>query len=147
MKIIKNQPGDHEEENFLPGNGKQNPFSVPGGYFEKLPYEITDRVHTDKSGTIQTILSFKTIMVSGVAAVLLIVAMFLINKKNDVYKHELTAEDITTSVLMTDIEESVIIDELQAPSFAEVTTVAENEPIHDYLIENQTDITLIINEL
>jgi hypothetical protein len=147
MKIIHNQPEDHEEENFLPGNGKQNPFSTPEGYFEKLPYEIADRVHTSKSGTIQSILSFKTIMISGVAAMLLVVAMFLINKRNEVYKHELTAEDITTSVLMTEIEESVIIDELQSSSFAEVTPVAENEHIHDYLIENQTDITLIINEL
>lgn len=157
MKNNVNLP-ENDPELDLPGTsgkGRQNIFKTPENYFELLPIQISDRIQSGKSVR-ETTAAFvfsklHLITTLGIVACLIAGGIFYLNLSNSGSKSEqiLSSDDLINAGIVTEIDENILIEE-----YAELSTtsqesqkVAQNISLEDYLIENNTDITLIINEL
>ena len=134
---------------------KENVFQTPEHYFEKLPVSVSDRIHSGagKSTNIGwspvRILSYSTL-----TALLVVAGWFYFSNPaaEKVAPSVLTYEYLDKSGMVTEMDETMLMEEYVAQQNAESTdlqteAVDNQEILKEYLIENNTDITLIINEL
>lgn len=157
MKNNNNLPENDPELDLagISGQGRQNIFKTPENYFELLPIQISDRIQSGKSvrGTAATFVFTKLRLITTLAIVTCLIAggIFYLNLSNSGSKSELilSSDDLINTGIVTEIDENLLIEE-----YAELSTtsqesqkVAQNNSLEDYLIENNIDITLIINEL
>lgn len=132
--------------------GKTNVFHTPEGYFEKFPGNLADHIHAVPSSrtfftTRQYILAV-TAMIAVIAGVLYFVN-FTDEKTSE---PKLTSEEIIDSGILADMDEFILIEAFQSElnqdtGILDTDTLAGTTDFEDYLIENNTDIILIINEL
>lgn len=132
---------------------KENPYSVPASYFEKLPYIIMERCIKPEPQSALTTLnvfvqSHKLSLVLVAAALALFITVKLAPTDSPIREHvgtTITAEDISNSDYLLNIDEDVIIEQLEDQADIE----KKNKPseIENYLIENNVDELSIINEM
>ena len=134
--------------------GNPNVFHTPPGYFEKLPVEIATKVHRPAA---EGFSKWIPVRVAFTAACLVIIAIMGIlyfgsPGKNEKASTDFTYEDLYTTGMITQMDESLLLDALtiQGNADAEVIPAGpgnDEQHLQDYLIENNTDINLIISEL
>lgn len=134
--------------------GKRNVFSAPVNYFDKLPIDIADKIHSQKnaseifSGSVPKLIGFATLI-----AIIIIGGVLLYPgyESPKISEPDLSYDDLINSELVGEIDESMFVE-----AFAESHDLSEHQTaqkskdikdIEDYLIDNNTDIALIINEL
>ena len=134
---------------------KENPFNVPKDYFDYLPAEITERVHSkreEKKG-----FSFNlSIAVPSAAVVfgIVILIMFLfkdtVDPMEEIVLSENEVQDIIDNPESYNIDETAVTEQylsmnLEDESIADTEDISEDE-INSYLEQN-ADEENIINEL
>lgn len=144
----QNTQNSHESESFpfLQKAERKNPFNTPDGYFEKLPLNIADKLAAPSAPLFSTP---RLVFIAGMLASVLVAGMWYFSGNTQ----QVSGNQVVLSY--DDLPVSSIEDELVLDAFADVETSSEddeagtddNETYHDYLIENNTDISLIINEL
>ncbi|MCC7232162.1 MAG: hypothetical protein IT242_04405 [Bacteroidia bacterium] len=142
LSRINSVPGYEEKAPALP-------FTVPDGYFEKLPAEVSGLISSDKKQVSQAwIPLLRTQLALTVAALIILIAFSIRWYQGSVtlnVPEKLTAEDLRSSGIITDIDEGMIIDVL-----ASTTTEMNNsykENIRQYLLDNNVDVYQIESEL
>ena len=150
---MNNQEKTINEENPLPGFSKQNLFSVPENYFEKLPIDITDRISSHAASEKKWLFAFPklAILTAIVLAVSLTGSLYFINlKKTDIPQTIITYEDLQSLEIADEFEDYMLIEHflsLQTENPSENVSTNSQNKMNDYLIENNIDINLIISEL
>ena len=142
----QNNHPDQESFPFLQKNGRTNPFITPENYFEKLPLNIADKIAAPAPRLFAVP---RLALLAGMLASVLVAGMWYFSRNNT------KSQGNQVVLSYDDLPVSAIEDELVLDAFADVTTSSEDEDegsdetasYHDYLIENNTDISLIINEL
>ena len=135
------------------GMPKENPFTVPAGYFDRFPVNITERIHEENK--VKHLPLFLRPSSLAAAAVFLIIAGVLGYRYLTGTSNELTNEEISTYVYQEGIIDEVEVDELiDNPHFAlnsDTTTYqkydTEKTEIQNYLLEEGIEDSDIINEL
>jgi len=135
--------------------GKRNVFTAPVNYFDKLPLEIADKIHSGRNNTagvfrlsMPRLIGFATIIAVAITG-----SVFLYTANNSKILSEpmLSYNDLLNSELVSDLDETMLFE-----AYSESNDLSDNQNVQaqseiteleDYLIENNTDITLIINEL
>ena len=130
---------------------KENVFYTPENYFEKLPSNISDRIHK-KSTTpeLAKVWSPVRILSYSTLAVLIVVAgwFYFSNPASEkIAPSVLTYEDLDKSGIVSEMDETMLMEEYTVAANAQIDVVENQEVFKEYLIDNNTDITLIINEL
>ncbi len=147
MKTEETSEFDYE------GMPKENPFTVPSGYFDRFPENIAERIHEENNIRPRTLFIRPSSLAA--AAVFLIIAGVLGYRYSTGSTNELTNEEISTYVYQEGIIDEVEVDELiENPHFAlnsDSTTNqkydAEKTEIQNYLLEEGIEDSDIINEL
>ena len=135
------------------GMPKENPFTVPAGYFDRFPVNIAERIHEENK--VKHLPLFLRPSSLAAAAVFLIIAGVLGYRYFIGSTNELTNEEISTYVSQEGIIDEVEVDELiENPHFAlnsDTTTYqnsdTEKTEIQNYLLEEGIEDSDIINEL
>lgn len=133
--------------------GKRNVFTTPVNYFDKLPLEVADKIHSERNdaglyrSSVPKLIGFATLIAIVIAG-----GVLLYNGSNSkkISESVLTYDDLINLEMVTEIDESMIFE-----AYTESSNLSGNQnqqsvettELEDYLIENNTDITLIINEL
>jgi hypothetical protein len=144
---------DETSEFDFEGMPKENPFTVPAGYFDRFPASITERIHEENKVSPRTLFIRPSSLAA--AAVFLIIAGVLGYRYFIGSTNELTNEEISTYVSQEGIIDEVEVDELiENPHFAlnSDTTAyqkydTEKTEIQNYLLEEGIEDSDIINEL
>ncbi|MDQ3052234.1 MAG: hypothetical protein M3Q95_15255 [Bacteroidota bacterium] len=154
---MKNQenPNDNVSPLATPGLdriGQANVFQTPANYFEKLPVILTDRIH--RAPVQQNLLTSRMFIVA-ITTMIAIVAgvLYFVNYTNEkTVAPQLTSDEIIDSGVFAEMDEFMLVEAFQTELYTESEALQpEMNPVsnqmEEYLIENNTDITLIINEL
>ncbi|MBL0342816.1 MAG: hypothetical protein IPP71_19155 [Bacteroidetes bacterium] len=143
----------------MPGNSslvKKNVFLTPDNYFEKLPLEISDKIQSGKTlqgkfGLVQNHLNRRLLTAFMVLVVTIAGGILYWNKTQNPNQSEtvLSYEDLINSDFVSELDESMLVDAYMSETINtdEDLNEVDNTILEDYLIENNTDITLIINDL
>lgn len=146
----------------IPGNsslGKKNVFLTPDNYFEKLPLDISDKIQSGKGlhGKFTLVQSRGPLLNLRLIAVFVVListisgGIFYWNKTQNSNQNEnvLSFEDLINSEFVSELDESMLVDAYTSGTIQtdEDLNETENSILEDYLIENNTDITLIMNDL
>ena len=141
-KMQKHQPGADWPSG--------NPFVEPDGYFNSLPDQVNEKIHSGKNTSQQTIFHFIPGAVK-IAFAFVIVAIgsytyFNLNytsKSNS--SPQLVLNNFDSFSFVSELEESDIID-----AYTSISPVTEPQPdnaLEDFLLENNVEDYLILNEL
>ncbi|MEI6815882.1 MAG: hypothetical protein WCL14_04665 [Bacteroidota bacterium] len=117
---------------------KEIPFTVPANYFEKLNSEIQDKVIASKKqkGFDWAGLIFRPkYSLTLVAAAVAFVIIFKPFQTKD--KFMFTAQDVTGSVVLNDIDEGTIIETLYSDNKS--NAIPKQGEIENYLLDNSVD--------
>lgn len=142
------------ESGVLKSITKSNVFSVPENYFEKLPSAISGHIqaNTHKPGLFSNSV-VRWVSLTGMAVIILAAGMFYFNRSENTNPDPvLSSEQLVNSGELATIDDALLYEELQSRKVsdteAEELALREgNEHFEEYLIENNTDINLIITEL
>ena len=122
---------------------------APVTYFEQLPLTITDRIIAEKNSKVGfwNIILKPHFAVAGVAACL--VMGFYIFKSTSSQQESIAfsgvaVQSLSDDVILTQVDESYLADALDDNN---ATTNGVDETEEDYLIDNNTELNTIINEL
>lgn len=141
----------------LTGIKKENIFSVPNDYFEHLPYTIGERINAEKHQTswiekLAWIIRPKFAIPVSMAIIVAVIGLTLnINTENtkDVEyasnESSISYEEIDKSHYLNDIDEAMLIEEIEVEHIS--NSNKENEVIENYLMDNHTDVSQLINQL
>ena len=149
---MENQYNNNENNSgdLFKDRNRQNVFQTPDDFFEKLPGKISDRIRSDVPVSTSTVFTTpKLIGIAACLAVVIIAGMFYVNTLNDQHATATvwSYDDLIGSGIQMD--EGLILEAYEPESATGNIDKNGNETQHlqDYLIENNTDISLIINEL
>lgn len=139
----------HQEAPILSNIPKYNPFTVPAHYFDDLPHKVQEKcINTNgKSSVVQWLLAAlkPRIAVPALSFVCLaLVANFYFNNKTIISP---IAEESTLDEQVQSIDEATIIDALTADATSTTANTTEEDPIVDYLIDNDLDESTLNTEL
>jgi hypothetical protein len=148
---------------------KYNPFIVPDGYFDELPALIQEKVI--ESGKVIPLKErfawiFRPQMAIAAAITLLIIIAAVIMRNNSVSEEKVnvpfavndtssspedTSIHASEEFALYSVDEATLIESVEGEEIAQATISDEpsvsNEDIETYLVENNIDVTSIINEL
>lgn len=133
-----------EDAPFLAAVPKYNPFEVPTGYFEELPNQIQELITIQQPRFSIKDWFFQFIrpnfVIPVVTTILIaIVAIQVVNKQVESPKKGMTA-DLSIEEQLYPIDESTLVDLLnENTTETELTASSGDEPITNYLIENNVD--------
>lgn len=132
---------------------KGTPFKVPAGYFDHLPNEINNIVNKQQTKpVIRFSLIQSVISIAAILAVVFITVWYMNDANNQVKKQQfsVTYEDIIESGMVSEYNENTLLNHY-------ITSYSENyddsqfdvyvDEYNDYLIQNNIDINILINEL
>ncbi|MEP7168810.1 MAG: hypothetical protein ABI855_05520 [Bacteroidota bacterium] len=132
---------------------RENPFKVPDGYFDSFPTIISERIasHKSKPGWIiflQNVFQPKYVVAMFVFAVALTSGVVYFNQQTTIPNQEiiLSYDDLNKSNYIDQMDENDLADAYTSNADADKST-ENNTEIENYLIDNQTDISIIENEL
>jgi hypothetical protein len=131
---------------------RQHPFIAPDGYFDSLPTIISERITAEKEKpfwvTWRTIV-LRPRLTAALVSVLMVAGAWWYfsnrtgNNQNGSEEIAVTYADIVESGIFYEWDELLLVEELAANS----TDEPESTDMENYLIENETDINNLINEL
>ena len=124
--------------------GSRSPFEVPEGYFDTLPGQIRDRMHQPAP---VKILTMPRLAVAACVAAVLVTGFYYLSDVGSVPQTsqiQITDEHIEEAGYLSLMDEDMILESI---SHEVLDSLQEETIFNDYLIENRTDINLIINEL
>ena len=155
MNTSENMDDELKDAPLLKSISRENPFKVPDGYFDSFPTIISEKIaaQNSKPGWIiflQNVFQPKYVVAMCVFAALLTSGIFYFNQAPKLNSQEilLSYDDLNNSNYIEQIDESDLIDAYSSVSNSEVYESSENNAdIENYLIDNQTDNTIIENEL
>ncbi len=133
--------------------GRHTVFQTPEHYFEKLPASISEKIHEGKSGvTSNKWIPAKVLAFAVVVLVVILSGVFYFNHQDEkqAFTPILSYDDIIGSGMVSQMDETLLLEVYESGvEINDSATISTTETNHlqDYLIENNTDITLIINEL
>jgi hypothetical protein len=131
----------------------QNPFNVPEGYFDSLPTAIQQRIIDERSERISVgrwiasvLFRPKFAVAFASVAVLLVFSVRYFSRTINVSStaSEISYTDLSNSMYLSDIDESVLYDALAEQSNS---TTQKDESIEDYLIDNHIDVSQLTEHL
>lgn len=130
-----------QEAPFLSAIPKYNPFEVPAGYFDELPNQLQELLTAQHSRFSMKDWFFQFIrpnFVIPVVTTLLfaVIAIRVVDKQVEQPKKGMTA-DLSIEEQLYPIDESTLVDLLNENT--EVSASSGEEPITNYLIENNVD--------
>lgn len=130
----------------------ETPFRAPAGYFDSLPTLISEKISAQNSKPwwsifIQNIFQPKYVVAACVFGVAVISGVVYFNQPENIKDIEiiLSYEDVSNSAYMDDLDESLLVEELS--KYDNTSYDEQSKDIENYLIDSQTDISLIENEL
>lgn len=136
------------DSDFLSKIEKKNNFSVPNDYFEQLPQVINNKKLNNSSIKFYfDKLSYRVLI--PISAFILITILVL-NWNDNTLKNELTNEQISEFLLEEEdeyLDENLIYETYYQVMPNEISMTNEEEKYIDYLIENDIDVSTIIEEL
>ena len=137
----------------LKNMSRENPFKAPEGYFDSFPTLISERIASQKSkpGWIiffQNVFQPKYVVALFVFAVAVTSGIIYFNRQPAANDQEiiLSYEDLNSSNYIAQFDESDLIDAYMADGNGDKSNESNTE-IENYLLDNQTDISIIENEL
>ena len=154
-----NIPNDHDDLKkhapWLTKIEKRNEFQAPDGYFDSLPSIIQERCLESSRSAISEKLErfrfyfYRLVIPVSFAAIIIFFGLNYLNPAD--VDNDLTAEEISIILeedVSISIEETLLIEILMENESAQSAEFAdEDEDIIDYLIDNDIDLSSIINEL
>lgn len=154
MDNNENRDEELNDSPVLKSMSRQHPFKVPDGYFESFPALISETIAAQPSGKTGLIVAFRNFLKPkyAIAACVLAVAIasgvFYFNTHKNPVEQDvmLSYDDVSNSAYFEDLDEQVLTDELTQYA-DEIKPDNQSEEIENYLIDNQTDVLLITNEL
>ena len=139
----------NQDERFpnLEKAGRKNLFTAPEGYFNQLPVAIADQINAGKQ-PVTYARNYKPVFL-GLSLILAIALILGVNYFRTIENKEVSQPVISyQDIHLTELEDQVIYDEITVEDLADTTIQdAVKSEMYEYLIENNTDISLIINEL
>ena len=155
MDTNENMDDELKDAPLLKSMSRENSFKVPDGYFDSFPTLISEKVTVQnaKPGWIiffQNVFQPQYVVAMCVFTVVLTSGIFYFNQNSKLNTQEvlLSYDDLNNSNYIEQIDESDLIDAYSSVSNSEVGKPNENNSdIENYLIENQTDNSIIENEL
>jgi len=148
-----NRNENNPKHTLLDTISKGNVFHTPEHYFEKLPVAVADSIHKGAEPAAQrNWVPARIFALAGLAAIVAGILYFKNPSNEKSSDSVLSYEEVVNSGVVAELDEVMIYDELDSrtPTEKEATQseiTAENDHLKEYLIENNTDIALIINEL
>lgn len=147
------EQNQHNEELNIPGlvKGASNPFKVPAGYFEELTPKVMSRIHDSESMATKESAGFPVWRLAGLGLAALVIGLMIFNpfsKPADLSRQFAeVAEANSLEFVVT--EADISIDDLLAANIIDLeeeTETSEDEYL-EYLIENEVELTTIVEEL
>lgn len=138
---------------------KENPFQVPENYFDSLGMRVADHVHAKTSKHeiyVPVFARLKPILVlsSGFAGLALIIyirgAVFFNKADNNTLVNNQELASITEYSIVSDLDNATLVENLyeeNTPAKDSAIHTENKEKIIDYLVEENIDISTIIDEL
>jgi len=133
---------------------KESIFAVPKGYFEEFPDKIKEKCDVNdlyKHGGILRFINIKSISVAA-SIILIAVSLLVYNIKDNSHSllaiNNFSSEEISAYFIsenISDLSEGELIDELS--NIEHFLVAQETDEIIDYLLEDDIDLTTIINEI
>jgi len=156
MKPIENFDEDfdlNKEAPLLSSIDRMLPFEIPANYFDELPMLIQEKCAQQKAVKItlieQIILILKPKYLAFGMVILLLGGgtFFYLHKTTTAAPYIPTTDDITSALNdnLSQDDESLLIESLPDNSVASNEKVDNDQPIVNYLIDNDVDINTIIN--
>ncbi|HKR07260.1 MAG TPA: hypothetical protein VJY62_21680 [Bacteroidia bacterium] len=137
----------------LKNMSRENPFKVPDGYFESFPTIITERITSQRSKPawiifLKNVFQPKYVVAMLVFAAALTSGVVYFNQHPAATDREiiLSYDDLNNSNYIAQFDESDLIDAYLSGANADKSNESNTE-IENYLLDNQTDISIIENEL
>jgi hypothetical protein len=137
----------------LKNMSRENPFKPPDGYFDSFPSIISERIASDKSNSgwvifLQHVFRPKYVVAMIVFSTVLTSGVIYFNQHTTVTNSEiiLSYDDLSNSNYIDQIDENDLIDAYNSNVETEKSNESNSE-IENYLIDNQTDISTLENEL
>lgn len=127
---------------------RQHPFTAPDGYFDSLPTIITERITAEKEKPWLTKVFEQLLQPKFTAALAALVLAagawwYLGDRIQPSNEIALTYTDLAESEFFYDLDEQLLVEELAENTSSETG----NTDLENYLLENETDIDNLINEL
>lgn len=143
----------HNEDLNIPGleKGKSNPFKVPANYFEELTPKVMSRIHEAETSTKEESAGFPIWRLAGLGLATLVIGLLIFNpfsKPADLSSQfSEVAESHSLEFLVA--EADISIDDLLAADLIELEEESETDEdaYLDYLIENEIELSTIVDEL
>lgn len=134
---------------------KKNSFKVPENYFEYLPSEITDRIHTGTKTEKKIFFLNPSYLIPSLAVVLAAVLFIVFfshrtTSSNDTLLSEKEVQQVLDNAELYNIDENVITDSYLSSNISDdslnTATSFSDEEIKSYL-EEDANTNNVINEL
>jgi|SRR6185436_4161051 len=152
MNEKENMDDELKDAPLLKNMNRENPFKVPEGYFDSFPSIVSERIASQKSKPgwvilFQNIFQPKYVIAMFVFAAALTSGIVYFNQsKTTGQEIILSYDDLSKSNYIDQIDEHDLIDAYISDADADKSN-ENNSEIENYIIDNQTDISLIENEL
>lgn len=146
MKPEYNDDDLRNEAPKLFGLDKKNPFEVPDGFFDSFSSNVQDKIAAQKKKSVWNLI-FETVVKPKIAIPVLASVCLLTVGIKFIYmpatiintdEATITYSDLSQSIYLADIDESVLTDALYSTS-ATTNSTSKTE-IENYLIENNIDV-------
>ena len=132
---------------------KKYSFIVPENFFEKFPVMVSDKIHAEKNKSwwevvMQSVLKPKFAL--PVAVLIAFGSYTYLNQQTVIAPVEtetVTAEDLSQDEILSQLDENTISDEYATITTDESATTTETTEMENYLIDNNTDLNTLENEL
>ncbi len=124
---------------------KNDMLKPPAGYFDALPSQIQDKINKKKEiKSAWSRLLRPSLLVPSFAVASCFAIMIYFNVKRQINPEPLSADDINQSDYVYNIDQSLIVEALDAKVFENENTSAEEI---DYLLESNIDVSEIESQL
>lgn len=126
--------------------GKENPFRVPENYFDTLPISIANKI-TEKRETspwIHFFLKKETIYTVSLGCIIAFFVIFFPIISTHYNDSKLSVSDYVIEEKYSSFDEDMLVSFLTEN---EENKASDNDYLMDYLLHNDTDINLIMEEL
>jgi len=126
---------------------KQDPFKVPDNYFEAFPTKVQSRYTLEAAPPLHAQLRPSLLqVVAGAWVMTIIIVVAFVFSDQPATQSSLTAEEIITVIesdYLASVDEALLVEMLAE----DLELVTEDEPLIDYLIESDIDMSSIVEEL
>jgi hypothetical protein len=161
--IFEDEEALKRESPLLHSISKENPFSVPEGYFEGLPSEIIEKCRTDVEpkkwgeGILTTILGYKWKLLTGLGC-LAVLCFFVFRNNDHPLSYEVMTKSIPDSLIVANLDKNIYslsessLEDAQEPENNTTSVKSESDStladqqIIAYLIDNNVSVNEIENE-